>query len=135
MARTFLLEIVTPEKVVWSEQVSSVILPAHHGYLGVLGGHAPMLATLQVGEVIVRGSRGDEFIATSGGFVEVMPDKTVLLVEAAEHSDQIDLSRAREAEKRARERLATTDRGVDRSRAEDALARAQNRVRLAEKRK
>jgi F-type H+-transporting ATPase subunit epsilon len=135
MARKFKIEIVTPEKLVFSEEIESLVIPAERGYLGVLAGHAPLLATLQPGEITIKGSsRGELHYATSGGFMEVTPGKAVLLTESAEEAAQIDIGRAEESKKRAQERLApAAGKEVDKSRARSALERAINRLKIAQK--
>lgn len=135
MAKKFRTEIVTPEKIVFSEEIESLVIPADRGYLGVLAGHAPLLTVLQPGEITIKGSsRGELHFATSGGFMEVTPAKAVLLTESAEEVSSIDIGRAEESRKRAQERLApAAGKGVDRERAQSALERAQNRLRLAQK--
>ena len=135
MAKKFKTEIVTPEKLVFSEEIESLVIPAERGYLGVLAGHAPLLTTLQPGEITIKGSaRGELHFATSGGFMEVTPGKAVLLTESAEDVTQIDLARAEESKKRAQERLAAAaGKDVDKARAKSALERAQNRLKLAQK--
>jgi F-type H+-transporting ATPase subunit epsilon len=135
MARKFKVEIVTPEKVVFSEEVESLVVPAERGYLGVLASHAPLLATLQPGEIRMVRDGDESWYATSGGFLEVTPARTSLLVDSAEPVAGIDVSRAQEALKRASERLASADRALDRDRARAARDRAQNRLRSASKRK
>ncbi len=133
MAKTFKLEIVTPERVVFSEDVVSLVAPADRGYLGVLAGHAPLLCTLMPGEIKIRRESGEIRYATSGGFMEVLPKKTSLLCESAEAPDAIDLARAEKSKARAKERLVKGGKDVDRSRAEAAAARAENRIKLARK--
>src|SRR5262245_52947935 len=133
MAKTFKLEIVTPEKLVFSEDVSSLVVPAEEGYLGVLAGHAPLLAALRPGEIRFRRDSGESLLATSGGFMEVLPKKTSILCESAEAPESIDTSRAEKARQRAKERLAHPGKDVDRDRAEAAAARAENRIRVAKK--
>jgi F-type H+-transporting ATPase subunit epsilon len=135
MAKKFKTEIVTPEKIVFSEEIESLVIPAERGYLGVLAGHAPLLATLQPGEITIKGSsKGDLHYATSGGFMEVTPGKAVLLTESAEEVAQIDIARAEESKKRAQERLAiSAGKDVDKSRAKAALERAINRLKIAQK--
>ena len=133
MAKKFKTEIVTPEKVVFSEEIESLVIPAERGYLGVLAGHAPLLCTLKPGAITIRGDRGEVHFSTSGGFMEVTPAKAVLLTESAEEVSTIDLQRAEEAKKRAQERLAATVKDVDKERAAAALERAQNRLRVAQK--
>jgi F-type H+-transporting ATPase subunit epsilon len=135
MARKFKTEIVTPEKIVFSEDIESLVIPAERGYLGVLAGHAPLLTTLQPGEITIKGSsKGDLHYATSGGFMEVTPGKAVLLTESAEEVSLIDLARAEESKKRAQERLApAAGKEIDKSRAKAALERAINRLKIAQK--
>lgn len=135
MAKKFRTEIVTPEKVVFSEEIESLVIPAERGYLGVLAGHAPLLTTLQPGEITIKGAaKGELHFATSGGFMEVTPGKAVLLTESAEDVAQIDIQRAEESRKRAQERLAlAAGKDVDKTRARAALERAQNRLKLAQK--
>ena len=135
MAKTFKVEIVTPEKLVFSEEAESLIVPAERGYLGVLAGHAPLLCTLQPGEILIRGPKGDLHFATSGGFMEVTPRKASLLTESAEETAGIDVPRAEQSLARARERLASADKAIDKERAREALERAENRLKLAARRK
>ncbi len=135
MARTFKAEIVTPERIVFSEDIESLVVPAERGYLGVLAGHAPLLCTLQPGEIVIRGAKGETRLATSGGFMEVTPKKAVLLTESAEEVAGIDAARAQESKQRAEERLKAGGRDVDRERASAALKRAENRLKLQTKRK
>jgi len=133
MAKKFKTEIVTPEKVVFSEEIESLVIPAERGYLGVLAGHAPLLCTLKPGAITIRGDRGEVHFSTSGGFMEVTPAKAVLLTESAEEVSTIDLQRAEEAKKRAQERLTAAAKDVDKERAAAALERAQNRLKVAQK--
>jgi F-type H+-transporting ATPase subunit epsilon len=133
MAKKFKTEIVTPEKVVFSEEIESLIIPAERGYLGVLAGHAPLLCSLQPGVITIRGDKGEQHYSTSGGFMEVAGGKAVLLTENAEEAASIDIARAQEAKKRAEERLAATAKDVDKERAKSALERAENRLKVAQK--
>lgn len=130
MARTFAVEIVTPERSAYSEEADALMVPAEEGYLGVLAGHAPLLSTLRPGEVRVRREGTEKRFVTSGGFLEVTPKKAVLLVETVEEPETIDLDRAEKARDRAKERLAKGS-DVDRERALAALERAENRIRQA----
>ena len=135
MARKFKVEIVTPEKVSFSDEVESLVVPAERGYLGVLAGHAPLLAALRPGEIRMLKDGAERWFTTSGGFMEVAGNKASLLVESAEAVEEIDVPRAQESLKRAQERLAAADKGVDRDRAQAALERARNRLRAASKRR
>ena len=131
MAKKFKTEIVTPEKVVFSEEIESLVIPAERGYLGILAGHAPLLCTLQPGEIRIKGDKGEQHYSTSGGFMEVTPGKAVLLTESAEEASAIDVKRAEEGKKRAEERMTATAKDVDKERAKAALERAQNRLKIA----
>ncbi|HLY10260.1 MAG TPA: F0F1 ATP synthase subunit epsilon [Planctomycetota bacterium] len=133
MAKKFKTEIVTPEKIVFSEEIESLVIPAERGYLGVLAGHAPLLCTLQPGEIRIKRDGSELHYSTSGGFMEVTPGKAVLLTESAEEASSIDVKRAEEGKKRAEDRLAATTKDVDKGRAKAALERALNRLRIAQK--
>jgi F-type H+-transporting ATPase subunit epsilon len=129
---SFNLEIVTPEKTVYSGQVASLQAPGSEGSFGVLTGHQPMLTSLQIGlmRFVVEG--GDESkMAVSGGFAEVGREQVTVLAETAEFAEEIDIDRARAAHERAQERLGRKgDSEIDAVRAEAALLRAMNRLRI-----
>jgi len=130
MARTFHLEVVTPDRQLMSEEVVSVIAPGVEGYLGVLANHAPLVTELRVGILHVRyPDDTEENIAVSGGFMQVVGNRVLVLADAAERPQDIDIYRAREALIRARQLLQ--DPTVDRERARVALERAVNRLRAA----
>jgi F-type H+-transporting ATPase subunit epsilon len=129
---TFQLELVTPERVLLSEQVRSVRAPGIEGSFGVLAGHAPMMTALAVGLIKVEYENGDiEHIATSGGFMEIGKEKTIILADTAERASDIDLSRAEAAVARAREHLAAGG-AVDYQEAAAVLERATNRLKVAQ---
>lgn len=129
------LEIVTAERVVFSEDVDVVIAPGIEGQLGVLPHHAPLMTTLEPGELLVR-KGGEEFsLAITGGFVEVRPDRIIILADAAERVEEIDVARAEEAKRRAEERLKERAPEVDLLRAEAALRRSLMRLEVAARRK
>jgi len=129
------LEVVTPEKVMVSQEVDIVVAPGTMGEFGVLEGHVPFLSGIEPGELrFTSGSQTERFLVTTG-FSEVSNDKVSVLVDAAEKATEIDLDRARKSMERAKDRLAT-DRGgedVDFLRAEAALKRAIVRIRISEK--
>lgn len=135
MAKTFTLEVVTPEKLVFSGEITQLIAPAFDGYLGVMAGHAPLLAVLQPGEILIDGDRKRTCYSTSGGFLEVTPKRATVLSESAEPIEAIDVKRAEEARERAAKRMAEQKPGLDPDRARAALKRAENRLRVARKRK
>ncbi len=129
---TFQLEIVTPEKTVYSGEVERLRAPGTEGGFGVLAGHHPMLASLSVGEMVFsEQEQGPRSIAIGGGFAEVQRDRVTVLAETAELAQEIDVTRAEAARDRARERLAQKrDQQIDEARASLALARAINRLRI-----
>ncbi|MDM7998218.1 MAG: F0F1 ATP synthase subunit epsilon [Acidobacteriota bacterium] len=122
------LEIVTPEKQLFSGAVDSVTVPSTTGYLGILPGHAPLLAELGIGEVSYKIGERTDYLFCSWGFVEVLPDRVVLLAQEAELASDIDIKRAEEAKVRAEKMLASKDAGIDFRRAELALLRAISRL-------
>jgi F-type H+-transporting ATPase subunit epsilon len=128
-------EIVTAERQVYADQVDVVIAPSVEGQLGILPHHTPLVALLEPGELIVR--RGDQEVSlfVSGGFLEVRPDKVVVLADVAERAEEIDMARAEEARRRAEERLRERPRDLDLVRAEMALRRSLVRLRIVEKRR
>jgi F-type H+-transporting ATPase subunit epsilon len=122
------LEIVTPEKQLFSGAVDSVTVPSNIGYLGILPGHAPLLAELGIGEVSFKVGDRTDYLFCSWGFVEVLPDRVVLLAQTAESASDIDVKRAEEAKMRAEKLLISKDSGIDYRRAELALLRAISRL-------
>ncbi|PMB76808.1 MAG: F0F1 ATP synthase subunit epsilon [Thermodesulfobacterium geofontis] len=137
MAR-ILLEIVTPDRVVVSEEVDIVTAPGVEGEFGVLANHAPMIAAIKIGPLHYRVGDKEEWVALSGGFCEVSKNKITFLVEAAEKAYEIDVERALRAKERAEKRiqayLAKTEE-IDYARARAALQRALTRLYVAEKAK
>ncbi|MBW2203822.1 MAG: F0F1 ATP synthase subunit epsilon [Deltaproteobacteria bacterium] len=129
------LEVVTPEKVMVSQEVDIVVAPGTMGEFGILEGHVPFLSGIEPGELrFASGNQTERFLVTTG-FSEVFDNKVSVLVDAAEKVTEINLERARKAVERARERLAK-DRGgedIDFLRAEAALKRAMVRIRISEK--
>ncbi|MFA5701156.1 MAG: F0F1 ATP synthase subunit epsilon [Desulfuromonas sp.] len=105
MADKLKLEMVTPYKLVLSEEVDEVIMPGMVGELGILPGHTPLLTTLKVGELTYRKGGSSFHVAVNWGYVEVEDDKVIVLAEAAEPADQIDMARAKAALGRAEEAL------------------------------
>ena len=131
-----LLEIVTPERQVFSEEVDSVVCPGIEGELGVLPHHAPLLTTLGVGELRIRRGGEEEFFAIAGGFLQVRPDKVVVMAETADMASEIDLEKAEEARRDAEKALAEGfEEPADLVRARAALQRALLRIRVAERRR
>lgn len=131
MATTFDLSVITPTRTLFQEPVISIMVPGSEGYLGVLAHHAPLITAIVPGMLTVRNASGQERqFAISGGFLEVSNNRAIILADAMEGLDEIDVARAKRAEDRARKRL-TESEGWDVARAQECLARAQNRQRLA----
>jgi F-type H+-transporting ATPase subunit epsilon len=126
------LELVTPTRLVASETVDEVVVPGSDGYFGVLPGHAPLLATLGIGELTYRIGREEHHVAVAGGFAEVRNDKVIILADTAEKPDEIDRARAERAKERAEQRLSgRLPEEIDYVRAMAALARAVTRIQVA----
>jgi F-type H+-transporting ATPase subunit epsilon len=130
-----LLEIVTPERLAYSDEVDAVVLPGSEGEMGVLPHHAPLVSTLGVGELRIRKGGTEESFAIVGGFVQVRPDRVVVMAETADMSSEIDLERAQEARREAERTLESGyHEGADLSAARAALQQALLRIRVAERR-
>ncbi len=132
------LVIVTPERQLLREAVVQVTIPGADGQLGILPGHAPLITELGIGEMNYRGKSGDSgTLAIISGFAEVLGDRVTLLAETAERPDEIDVSRAEEAKKRAEQRLASasSDPNIDWGRAAIALQRSLIRIQVARRRR
>jgi F-type H+-transporting ATPase subunit epsilon len=128
--KTVLVNVVTPDGPVYDADVEMVSVKAQSGELGILPGHIPMVAPLEI--VVVRLKQGSStgLVAVSGGFIEVRPDKVTILAQAAETGASIDVARAEAAKKRAEERLNQKTDEIDFKRAELALQRAINRLNV-----
>ena len=136
--RTLHVEVVTPEGEVYNQDVAMVVLPGVDGELGILPRHQPVVTLLAIGETRVRTVSDDwDYIATGIGYAQVLFDKVLVVVDHGELAGAIDVARAEEAERRARER--TQERGGDLGaqadfdyfRAEQALKRAENRLNVS----
>ena len=130
---TFPLELVTPERLLFSEEVQAIRAPGVEGSLGVLAGHAPLLTELMTGLIKVTLADGSEaFIATSGGFLQVNKDMVIILADTAELSEEIDVERAKAAAAKARQLLEVPGSTIDAEELRLAVERAQNRIRVAQ---
>ena len=127
------LHIVSAERSLVSETVDEVEIPGSEGYFGVLPGHTPLLAALGTGELWYRKGADKHYLSIAFGFAEVQPDRVTLLVQTAEHANEIDLARAEAAKKRAEERLARPSVDMDAERARIALLKALIRIQVATK--
>src|SRR5512139_747216 len=132
---TFKLEIVTAERMIFSDEVSAVIAWGVGGQLGILPHHAPLMTMLQPGDLMIRKDKQEEYLAISGGFLEVRPDKVIILADACERIDEIDIARAEEAKRRAQETLKAGPLTVDAASAQAALRRSLARLKVAERRR
>jgi F-type H+-transporting ATPase subunit epsilon len=125
------LQIVSADRLLVNEQVDEVEIPGTEGYFGVLPGHTPLLATLQVGELWYRQGSEKHYLSIAFGFVEVQPDRVTILAQIAEAAAEIDLARAEAAKKRAEERLSRPTTDMDFERARIAMLKALVRLQVA----
>ncbi len=130
---TFLLEVVTPERIALSEEVKFVVVPAMEGELGILSNHAPIVAGLRIGVLRYTMPNGEvHYMALSGGLMEVIDNEAKVLAETAEHGREVDLLRAKAAKERAERRLAERQDQISYVRAQMALLRALARIKASE---
>jgi len=132
---TLRLEIITAERQVFSDDVNTVVVPGVDGELGVLPHHAPLITMIKPGEVLVRKDSEETYLFVSGGFLEVRPDKIIILADACERYDEIDIERAEAAKRRAEEGLKTHPPELDVTQAQAALLRAIVRLKVAERKR
>ncbi len=128
------LEVVSPERVVYSEDVDMIVAPGIDGELGILPRHAPLLTALKPGEILVRQGGQDAYMAVGSGFLEVLGNKVTVLADTAEREDEIDEDRAAEAMDRAQERVVGATAAMDLERAMASLRRSQARLKVARRR-
>ncbi|MBP2637699.1 MAG: atpC 2 [Firmicutes bacterium] len=135
MANKIRLDIVTPDRMVYSEDVNMVIARATDGDLGILPGHAPLIAGLEIWPLRIQTDEGEQLFSVCSGFIEVRPQKITVLAGCAELPEEIDIKRAESARERAERRLkeAGGSSDIDVRRAEVALKRAMVRLRVADK--
>ena len=130
------LEIVTPERLAYSDEVDMVLVPGIEGELGILPHHTPLVSLLGVGELKIPKGGSEESFAIAGGFLQVRPDKVVVMAETAEIDSDIDLERAQKARAEAEKALeGGFVEGADLSAARAELQRALVRIRVAEHRR
>ncbi|MQF64962.1 F0F1 ATP synthase subunit epsilon [SAR202 cluster bacterium AC-409-J13_OGT_754m] len=129
------LQIITAERVVYSDSVEAVVAPGIEGELGILPHHSALMTNLKAGPLMIRKDGEESFFAVTGGFLEVMDNRVTILSDAAEHSQEIDESRAQLAMERASERLENREGNLDLERALAQLKRAQIRVAVSRLRK
>jgi len=131
---SFWLEVVTPQRLIVSDEVTELMAPGSEGYFGVLPGHAPFITTLDIGELTYRKGKDERHLAITWGYAEVRGDKVIILAGTAERAEEIDVERARRARERAETRMRDWmggDQAIDFARAEAALYRALIRLQVA----
>lgn len=127
------VEIVTPAKIAFTGNVKSITIPGTKGNFQVLFNHAPLMSSFEVGFIKIENESGESTnYATSGGTVEVLNNKVVVLAESFESKEQIDIKRAEQALERAKNRIKNkkSEQTIDVSRVEFAIKRAINRLKL-----
>lgn len=129
------LDIVTPAKTIFSGDINSITVPGTNGGFQVLKNHAPIISTFEIGVLKIETISGKKYYATGGGTIEVLNNRIQVLADSLEAIDEIDLTRAESALKRAKERLSniSSQEKIDVARAEAAMARALNRIKLVSK--
>lgn len=132
---TMRLDIITAEKIVYSDEVSSVVAPGSAGQLGILPNHAPLLTSLKPGELKVLKEGEESNIAVSGGFLEVLQNVVTILADTAERAEDIDFERAEAAMKRAQDKVNSSDSDMDLEKAIQALKRSQARVYVSKRKR
>ncbi len=134
MAHKFLVEILTPEKSFYCDQIESIIFPSEDGFMSIWANHETLVAAVIEGEITIN--TGEELLlcAVSPGFLEVRPDETIIFVQSALWPDEIDVARAEEAKRRAEERIQMQISAREYKLNKFAIARASARLSLAKKR-
>ncbi|MBI1938586.1 MAG: F0F1 ATP synthase subunit epsilon [Ignavibacteriales bacterium] len=130
--KELIVEIITPSKTAYKGEVKSITLPGTLGNFQVLFNHAPLLSSLEIGRIKIVEAKGNilEFV-TSGGTVEILKNKVLVLADSVESVNEIDVERARQSYSRAKERLGSRKIDIDVLRAEASLQRALNRIKFA----
>jgi F-type H+-transporting ATPase subunit epsilon len=125
------LEVVTPDRLLLSEEIDEVTIPGTEGYLGILPGHLPLLTMIGTGVLSYRKGTQKLSLAASGGFAEVLPDRVIIMADTVERPEEIDLERARAAKERA-ERQLTSKENVNVQETMTSMMRAQARIEVAQ---
>lgn len=134
MASTFMLEIVTPNRKFFEEEVEMVIARGTEGDIGIMKNHTPLVTPLGIGRIKIKQNGSFKEAAVANGYVEIRKDKTTIIADSAEWPEEIDINRAEESKKRAEERLNKKKDDMDLLRAEVALRKAMNRIDIAKRR-
>ncbi|MBP2076210.1 F0F1 ATP synthase subunit epsilon [Oceanobacillus polygoni] len=128
--KTLEVSVVTPSGPVLEGSFDMVVCKAETGEIGILPGHIPLVAPLQISAVRLKTGSETKQLAVNGGFMEVKPDKVTILAQSAEKASEIDIQRAKSAKERAERRLQAKQDNIDKIRAELALKRATNRLNI-----
>lgn len=129
--KTIQVSIVTPDGPAYEQDVDMVSVKAVSGEMGILPGHVSTVAPLQISPIRIKKGNVTDYVAVSGGFIEIRPDKVTILAPSAEEASHIDAHRANEAKRRAERRLQDKQTAIDFKRAELALQRAINRLNVS----
>ncbi len=131
--KTLNVEVITPSKKAYEGEVNSITVPGSKGNFQILYNHAPILSSLEIGKIKIAEKEGVEpqFFAISGGTVEVLNNKVLILAESFEAKSEIDVERAEKSKQRAEERISSKSKEIDLTRAEISLKRAINRLKIA----
>ena len=132
---TLKLEIITAEREIFADDIDILVAPGIEGELGILPHHAPLMTMIQPGELLVRKNGEETYMVVTGGFLEVRPDKVIVVADACERAEEIDVARAEEAKRRAEESLETRPPDVEAASIEAALRRSLTRLKVAERRR
>lgn len=133
MAKTFYLEIIASDRVFYKGDCEHLVITAIDGLLGILAGHEPLVTSLPTGELKYMVNGEWHYAAISEGFIEVMPDKSVILADSCELPEEIDIKRAEEARERAQEMLRQKQSIKEYYETQAALNRAMNRLKISQK--
>ena len=133
MAKTFQLEIIATDRIFFSGECEHLVITAIDGLLGIMAGHEPLVTVLPTGELKYMVDGVWKYAAISEGFIQVMPDKAVILADSCELPEEIDIKRAEEARQRAEELMKQKQSIVEYYQTQAALNRAMNRLKVSQK--
>ncbi len=132
---SFLLEIITPQRQVFAEEVDAVNVPTNRGTIGILAHHEPLFSALSEGEIKITSGNKEFFLAIGGGFMEVTKKGVSILVSRAVHADEINESEIRKAEQSAKDAIARKVKGVELAQAQAVLRRSLLELKVYRRRK
>lgn len=133
MEKTFQLEIIASDRVFFQGEVEHLVITAIDGLLGIMAGHEPLVTCLPTGELKYMIGGKWHYAAISEGFIQVLPDKSVILADSCELPEEIDIKRAEEARQRAEEQLRQKQSIMEYYQTQAALNRAMNRLKVSQK--